>query len=247
MYANVVRVRTLPGIPTRHRQALDFVIIRENTEGEYSNLEHVPQPGVVESLKICTRAKSEAIIRFAFDYARLHGRKKITCVQKANIMKLTDGLFLKVFREVACDYKHAELQLEEMIVDNAAMQLVLKPGQFDVIVAPNLYGNIISNIGAGLVGSAGMLPGYSMGPGCATFEPGARHVAKELEGKDAANPISMILSSALMLRHLGLEAHAEGIEQAVEQVTGEAKVLTADLPGGKARMSDFVRAVLERL
>ena len=247
MYANVVKVRTLPGIPTRHQQSLDFVIIRENTEGEYSNLEHTPQPGVVESLKICTQAKSEAIIRFAFDYARLHGRKKITCVQKANIMKLTDGLFLKVFREVACDYRHAELQLEEMIVDNAAMQLVLKPAQFDVIVAPNLYGNIISNIGAGLVGSAGMLAGYSMGPGYATFEPGARHVAKELEGKDAANPISMILSSALMLRHLGLEAHAERIEKAVEQVTGEANILTADLPGGKARMSDFVHAVLERL
>ncbi len=146
-----------------------MVVIRENTEGEYSGLEHQPTPGIVESLKVITKEKSERITQFAFDYARRNGRKKVTCVHKANIMKMTDGLFLRTFEEIAA--KNDGIQADSMIVDNAAMQLVSKPAQFDVIVTPNLYGNILSNIGAGLLGSAGLIPGYNIGHQYALFEP----------------------------------------------------------------------------
>lgn len=168
IYANVIQIKSFPGCSSRHSN-IDLVVIRENTEGEYSGLEHQPIPGVVESLKVITREKSEKIIQFAFDYARLMGRKKVTCVHKANIMKLTDGLFLRVFEEIAS--RNTFIQAENMIVDNAAMQLVSKPQQFDVVVTPNLYGNILSNIGAGLVGSAGLIPGYNIGRDYAIFEP----------------------------------------------------------------------------
>lgn len=170
IYANVVQIRALPGCRARHSD-IDMVVIRENTEGEYSGLEHAPAPGVVESLKVTTRAKSRRIVQFAFDYAVQNGRRKVTCVHKANIMKLTDGLFLRTFEEVAAENKHLGLEMENMIVDNAAMQLVSRPGQFDVIVTPNLYGNIVTNIGAGLVGSAGLIPGYNIGHDYAIFEP----------------------------------------------------------------------------
>jgi isocitrate dehydrogenase (NAD+) len=170
IYANVVQIRALPGCQARHPE-IDMIVIRENTEGEYSGLEHAPSPGIVESLKMTTREKSRRIVQFAFDYCVQNGRRKVTCIHKANIMKLTDGLFLRTFQEVAAENRHTGLEVEHMIVDNAAMQLVSHPTQFDVIVTPNLYGNIVTNIGAGLVGSAGLIPGYNIGRDHAIFEP----------------------------------------------------------------------------
>ncbi|KAG9118943.1 isocitrate dehydrogenase (NAD(+)) idh1 [Ceratobasidium sp. 392] len=162
IYASVVLCKSIRGFPTRHNN-VDFAIIRENTEGEYAGLEHQSYPGVVENLKVTTRAKSERIIRFAFDFALKNNRKKVTCVHKANIMKLGDGLFLNTFRQVAEEYKSSGIQFNDMIVDNTSMQLVAKPGQFDVMVMPNLYGAIISNIGAALVGGPGIVPGCNVG------------------------------------------------------------------------------------
>lgn len=168
-------------------------------------------------------------------------------MQKANIMKMTDGLFLNTFREVADEYKLAGLQLNEMIIDNTSMQLVSKPGQFDVIVTPNLYGNIVSNICAGLIGSAGLLPGYNLGPGYALYEPGARHMARSLKATDKANPTSMLLSGVMMLRHLGLDESAGMIENAIFKTISEGRVRTLDLPGGTAKMSEFIHAVIQNL
>lgn len=195
IYASLVVCKTLPGFPTRHND-VDFAIIRENTEGEYSGLEHQSYPGVVESLKVSTRAKAERISRFAFDFAVKNGRKKVTCVHKANIMKLGDGLFLNTFREVAeREYKHTGIEYDDMIVDNTSMQLVSRPQQFDVMVMPNLYGNIVTNIGAALVGGPGTVPGCNIGRDYALYEPGCRHVAKDIMGLGTANPAALLLSS----------------------------------------------------
>lgn len=170
IYASVALIKNLPSLNARHKQ-VDFAIIRENTEGEYSGLEHQSFPGVVESLKIVTRAKSERIARFAFDFALKNGRKKVTCIHKANIMKLADGLFLNTCRDVAKLYAADGIQFEDMIVDNTAMQLVAKPQQFDVMVMPNLYGSIVSNVGAALIGGPGIVPGANIGREYAMFEP----------------------------------------------------------------------------
>jgi isocitrate dehydrogenase (NAD+) len=170
MYASLVLCKNIPGYPTRH-EGVDFAIIRENTEGEYSGLEHQSYPGVVESLKVITRTKSERIARFAFDFALRNNRKKVTCIHKANIMKLADGLFLNTCREVSKEYASSGIKFDDMIVDNASMQLVSKPQQFDVMVMPNLYGNIVSNVGAGLVGGPGIVPGCNIGREYAMFEP----------------------------------------------------------------------------
>jgi len=197
-------------------------LIRENTEGEYSGLEHQSVPGVVESLKIITRAKSERIARFAFAFAKANGRKKVTCIHKANIMKLADGLFRQTCLEVSKEYP--SLEYNDLIVDNASMQAVSKPQQFDVLVMPNLYGGILSNIGAGLVGGPGVIPGCNMGREYAVFEPGCRHVGLDIKGKDQANPTAMILSGAMMCRHLGLDEHANRISQAVYNLIAEGYV-----------------------
>lgn len=171
IFANVVHAKSWPGVATRHKN-VNIAVIRENTEGEYSGLEHESVPGVIESLKVITREGSERIVRFAFDWAIQHNRSKITCVHKANIMKQSDGLFLKTFREVAQkEYSTLGITVNDMIVDNTAMQLVSRPQQFDVIVSPNLYGNIVTNICAGLVGGPGLIPGYNLGREFATFEP----------------------------------------------------------------------------
>ncbi|KAK0533650.1 isocitrate dehydrogenase (NAD(+)) idh1 [Tilletia horrida] len=245
IYASLVICKSLPGFPTRHKD-VDFAIIRENTEGEYSGLEHQSYPGVVESLKVSTRAKAERIARFAFDFALKNGRKKVTCVHKANIMKLGDGLFLNTFRKVAEDYKSSGIQSNDMIVDNTSMQLVWKPQQFDVMVMPNLYGNIVTNIGAALVGGPGMVPGCNIGREYALYEPGCRHVAKDIMGAGVANPTAMVLSASMMLRHLGLDTHANQISNAVYQVIQEGKVRTADM-GGKAKTHDVTKAILDHL
>ncbi|KAJ1309206.1 hypothetical protein OPQ81_004875 [Rhizoctonia solani] len=245
IYASVVLCKSIRGFPTRHNN-VDFAIIRENTEGEYAGLEHQSYPGVVESLKVTTRAKSERIVRFAFDFALKNNRKKVTCVHKANIMKLGDGLFLNTFRQVAEEYKASGIEFNDMIVDNTSMQLVAKPGQFDVMVMPNLYGAIVSNIGAALVGGPGIVPGCNVGREYALFEPGCRHVAKDIMGTNKANPAAMILSSTMMLRHLGLESLANSIAQSTFDVINEGKVRTADM-GGKASTSDFTAAVIKGL
>jgi len=245
IYASVVICKSLPGVPTRHSN-VDFAIIRENTEGEYSGLEHQSYPGVVENLKISTRAKADRIVRFAFDFALKNNRKKVTCVHKANIMKLGDGLFLNTFRQVAEEYKSSGIEFNDMIVDNTSMQLVARPGQFDVMVMPNLYGAIISNIGAALVGGPGIVPGCNVGREYALFEPGCRHVASDIMGTNKANPSAMILSATMMLRHLGLDPIANNIARATFDVINERQVRTVDM-GGSATTDDFTAAVIKKL
>ncbi|KIJ56872.1 hypothetical protein M422DRAFT_149753 [Sphaerobolus stellatus SS14] len=255
IYASVVLCKSLPGIPTRHKE-VDFAIIRENTEGEYSGLEHQSYPGVVESLKVSTRFKAERIVRFAFDFALKNNRKarspfnhaffKVTCVHKANIMKLGDGLFLNTFRQVAEEYKDSGLTFNDMIVDNTSMQLVSRPTQFDVMVMPNLYGAIVSNIGAALVGGPGVVPGCNVGREYALFEPGCRHVAQDIMGTNRANPAAMILSATMMLRHLGLDPIADSIATATLDVINKGQVRTADM-GGSASTSDFTAEVIKNL
>ncbi|KAG0031607.1 isocitrate dehydrogenase (NAD(+)) idh1 [Podila clonocystis] len=245
MYASLVLCKNIPGYPTRHK-GVDFAIIRENTEGEYSGLEHQSYPGVVESLKVITRTKSERIARFAFDFALRNGRKKVTCIHKANIMKLADGLFLNTCREVAKEYASSGIKFDDMIVDNASMQLVSKPQQFDVMVMPNLYGNIVSNVGAGLVGGPGIVPGCNIGREYAMFEPGCRHVGKDIQGRNTANPSAMILSSVMMLRHLGLDDHANKIANAVAKTIEAGSARTPDL-GGESTTTDFTFAVISNL
>lgn len=218
IYASIVLIKNIPGYHTRHND-VDLCIIRENTEGEYSGLEHQSVSGVVESLKIITRAKSERIAKFAFSFALANHRHKVTCIHKANIMKLADGLFRDTFHKVAKEYP--SLTVNDMIVDNASMQCVSKPQQFDVMVMPNLYGGILSNIGAGLVGGPGIVPGCNMGREVAVFEPGCRHVGLDIKGKDQANPTAMLLSGSMLLRHIGLDEHANRISKGVYDVIRE--------------------------
>jgi len=243
LFANVVRIRSLPGYQTRHNN-LDFVIIREQTEGEYSSLEHESVPGVIECLKIVTRKNSRRIAKFAFDYATKHGRSKVTAVHKANIMKLGDGLFLESCREVSELYP--KIQFESMIIDNCCMQLVSNPYQFDVMVMPNLYGNIVDNLAAGLVGGAGVVPGESFSQDVAVFEPGARHSAANLAGRDVANPSAILLCAANMLKHMHLEFHGKLIQDAVEKVIKTGKIRTPDM-GGYGTRTDFALAVIKNI
>jgi len=243
IYASIVLIKNIPGYKTRHDN-VDLCIIRENTEGEYSGLEHQSVKGVVESLKIITRAKSERIAKFAFSFALANHRKKVTCIHKANIMKLADGLFRNTFQQVAKEYP--TLETNDMIVDNASMQCVSIPQQFDVMVMPNLYGGILSNVGAALVGGPGIVPGCNMGRDVAVFEPGCRHVGLDIKGKDQANPTAMILSSSMLLRHLGLDDHANRISKAVYDVIGAGHTRTRDM-GGHASTHEFTKAVLTEM
>ncbi|KAJ3035066.1 isocitrate dehydrogenase (NAD(+)) idh1 [Rhizophlyctis rosea] len=243
IYASISLIQNLPGNwPTRHK-GVDFAIIRENTEGEYSGLEHTPIPGVVESLKVVTKAKTERIAKYAFDFALKNGRKKVTAIHKANIMKKGDGLFLNVCRDVAKLYESSGIQFADMIVDNASMQLVSKPSQFDVVVCGNLYGNILSNVGAALVGGPGVVSGANLGREYAVFEPGCRHVGKDIQGRNTANPTALLLSAIHMLRHLGLDEHANRISGALMKVIKESKVLTPDVRGVHST-TDFTLAVM---
>ncbi len=242
-YASVSIAKTM--IPNPRHPNVDIVVIRENTEGEYSGLHHEPFPGVVESLKVVTQSKSEAIVKFAFDYAIKHGRKKISCVHKANIMKLGDGLFLQTFQQLAKQYESYGIETNSLIVDNTAMQLVSKAEQFDVIVTPNLYGNIASHIGAGLVGGPGFLTGYSIGEEYAIYEPAARFVGKSLEGIGIANPITLIQSASFMLRHLDLEEYAERIDNAVYQLVSAKNEFQQD-KFSSVKFTDMLLEVLSR-
>ncbi|KAG4305667.1 hypothetical protein PORY_001223 [Pneumocystis oryctolagi] len=243
VYANLTLIKNIPGYETPHKN-VDFVIIRENTEGEYSGLEHQSVPGVVESLKIITRTKSERISRFAFDFALKNNRKKVTVIHKANIMKLGDGFFRNTFFEISKDYP--QIEATDLIVDNASMQAVSKPQNFDVLVMPNLYGNIMSNIGAALVGGPGVVPSANYGEEYALFEPGCRHVGLDIAGKGMANPTALILSSTMLLRHLSLDNHADAIERAIYDVLSEGKVRTPDIKGS-ASTTSFTNAILDKL
>ena len=239
LYANLRPVRNLPGVSSRYGE-VDLVIVRENTEDLYSGLEHEVVPGVIESLKIITERASTRIARFAFEYARRNGRKKVAAVHKANIMKQSDGLFLSCCRVVAKDFP--EIEYREVIVDNTCMQLVLNPGQFEVMVMPNLYGDVVSDLCAGLVGGLGLVPSGNIGEKAALFE-AVHGTAPDIAGRGIANPTALLLSGVMMLRHMGETRAAERIQAAVEKVYREGRWLTADV-GGKATTSEFTKAVI---
>ncbi len=242
LYANLRPVRSLPGIPTRFG-SVDLVVVRENTEDLYSGLEHIVVPGVVESLKIITERASMRIARFAFEYARRENRRKVTAVHKANIMKLSDGLFLDCVRRVAREYP--EIEIEEKIVDNACMQLVMNPQQFDVLLLENLYGDIISDLAAGLVGGLGVVGGANLGDTIAVFE-AVHGSAPDIAGKNVANPTAMLLSALMMLRHLGEVKAADRIYAALCRVLAERQIRTRDV-GGTATTTEFTEAILTEL
>src|SRR5215468_1918077 len=227
LYANLRPVRTLPGIKSRF-DGVDLVVVRENTEDLYSGLEHVVVPGVVESLKIITEKASVRIARFAFEHARSHGRKRVSAVHKANIMKLSDGLFLDCCRAVARDYP--SVKYDEIIVDNCCMQLVLDPTRFDVLLLENLYGDIVSDLCAGFIGGLGMAPGANIGESVAVFE-AVHGSAPDIAGKNLANPMALVLSSAMMLDHVGEVEAARRVREAVYAVLAEGRKLTRDLGG----------------
>ena len=244
LFANVRPVRNMPGLKTRYQDVpIDMVIFRENTEDLYAGLEHEVVKDVVTSLKVITRAASERIARYAFHFTRAAGRKKITAVHKANIMKLSDGMFLRCCREVAREYP--EIEYKELIVDNASMQLVMRPEQFDVLLMPNLYGDIVSDLAAGLVGGLGMVPGANMGERHAVFE-AVHGSAPDIAGRGIANPTALMLSSVMMLEHLGERAAAERLQRAIEAVYTEGTRLTRDV-GGQASTSQFTDAVIAKL
>jgi isocitrate dehydrogenase (NAD+) len=242
LYANLRPVRSLPNVKTRF-EAVDLIVVRENTEDLYSGLEHVVVPGVVESLKIITERASLRIAQFAFGVAQESSRKKVTAVHKANIMKLSDGLFLDCCRRTARDYP--EITYEEVIVDNLCMQLVRNPERFDVLLLENLYGDIVSDLCAGLVGGLGVVPGGNLGERCAVFE-AVHGTAPDIAGQGLANPTALLLSSVMMLRWLKLTAEANRLQTAVLKVYAEKKALTCDL-GGTASTQEFTTAILAAL
>jgi isocitrate dehydrogenase (NAD+) len=244
LFANVRPVKTFRGLKTRYADTpIDLIIFRENTEDLYSGLENEVVPGVVTSLKVITRKASLRIAEYAFRFARRVGRKKITAIHKANIMKLGDGLFLRCCREVAA--KFPEIAYNELIVDNASMQLVMRPEEFDILLMPNLYGDIISDLAAGLVGGLGIVPGANMGDEHAVFE-AVHGSAPDIAGRGIANPTALMQSAALMLLHLGEEAAARRLQRAIEQVYLEGRYLTRDV-GGSATTREFTDAVIEKL
>jgi isocitrate dehydrogenase (NAD+) len=242
LYANLRPVRNLPGVPSRFGD-LDLIIVRENTESLYSGLEHEIVPGVVESLKIVTEKASTRICTFAFEHARKTGRKKVTAVHKANIMKKSDGLFLQCFRNVAV--KYPEIEHDEKIVDNTCMQLVMRPHQFDVMVMENLYGDIVSDLAAGLVGGLGVVPSGNIGENIAVFE-AVHGTAPDIAGKNLANPTALLLSAIMMLDHIGERDAANRITDALNNTLQERKTITRDL-GGSASTVEFTEAICQSM
>ncbi len=242
LYANVRPIRALPNVPCRYPE-LNLVIVRENTESLYAGLEHVVVPGVVESLKIITEKASTRVARFAFEFARRENRKKITCGHKANIMKLSDGLFLDCFRKVAAEYP--EIIADDKIIDNACMQLVMRPEQFDVMLLENLYGDIVSDLCAGLIGGLGLVPGANIGELGAVFE-AVHGSAPDIAGQGIANPTALLQSGILMLRHLGEREPADKVETSMLAVFAEGKVRTRDI-GGTANTAEFADAIIAKM
>lgn len=242
LYVNLRPAKSYPGIPGRYDN-IDLVVVRENTEDLYMGIEHMVGEDAAESIKIITRRGSERIVRFAFDYARKHKRKKVTAVHKANIMKCTDGLFLNVAREIAREYP--DIEFEDRIVDNMSMQLVKKPELYDVMVMPNLYGDILSDLCAGLVGGLGVAPGANLGKEIAVFEP-VHGSAPKYTGLDKVNPTATILSAVMMLTHLGEEETAQKIHSALAAVLAGGKKVTYDL-GGTSTTSEMTAAIIEKM
>jgi isocitrate dehydrogenase (NAD+) len=243
LYANVRPARSIPGLESRYEN-VDLVIVRENTEDLYAGIEHRVGRDAAESIKIITREASERIARYAFEYSVANGRRKVTAVHKANIMKLSDGLFLESCRTIAAEYE-GRIEFEDRIVDNMCMQLVQKPNLYDVLVLPNLYGDIVSDLAAGLVGGLGVAPGANIGTHAAVFEP-VHGSAPKYAGQNKANPAAMILSGVLMLRHLGHPDEAGRVEAALRDVVAEGRTITYDL-GGTAGTSEFAEAIVARL
>jgi len=242
LFASVRPVKSIPGVETPFKD-VDLVVIRENTEGLYSGLEHRVAPGIVESLKVMTETACTRISRYAFELAERQGRKLVTAVHKANIMKLSDGLFLECARKVAREYP--EIEYKEMIIDNCAMQLVKDPAQFDMLLMENLYGDIISDLCAGLVGGLGVVPGSNVGEECAVFE-AVHGSAPDIAGKRLANPCAIVLSMAEMLRHLGEERIAHNVTRAVHATLADPANRTGDL-GGKATLDQITQAIVDHL
>jgi isocitrate dehydrogenase (NAD+) len=238
LYANLRPVRNLPGVPSRFAD-VDLIIVRENTEDLYAGLEHQIIPGVVESLKIITEKASTRIAQFAFEYARANGRKRVTAIHKANIMKLSDGLFLESTRTVSRE--HTDLTYDERIVDAVCMQLVMHPERFDVLLLPNLYGDIVSDLCAGLVGGLGVVPGANLGLDMAVFE-AVHGSAPDIADKNLANPTALLLSGLMMLEHIGERASADRIRGALTRVLAAGVVRTHDL-GGTASTTEFTDAI----
>ena len=241
-YANLRPVHTLPGVPTRFEN-VDLVIVRENTEDLYKGIEYMLTDDIANGVKLITRPACEKICRFAFDYARKNGRKKVTAVHKANIMKLTDGLFLRTFREVAEDYP--DIEANDCIIDALCMKLVQRPEQFDVLVAPNLYGDIISDLCAGLVGGLGFAPSANIGDKTRIYE-AVHGSAPDIAGQDKANPSAILMAFAMMLNDLGMIDKADKLNAAIQAQVAEGKVITADI-GGTAGTKEFTQAVIARL
>lgn len=242
LFANLRPIKNLPGVKARY-QDVDLIIVRENTEGLYSGIEHEVVPGVMESLKIITEKASTRVAKFAFEYARENGRKKVTAVHKANIMKLTDGLFLDCARKMS--QKHKSIGFNDIIVDNACMQLVLDPLQFDILLLENLYGDIVSDLAAGLVGGLGLVAGANLGARHALFEP-VHGSAPDIKGKGIANPAAMITAAVMMLRHIGERTAAKRIETALEKVLQRGDSITRDL-GGTATTKEFAAAIVREI
>ena len=242
LYANLRPVWNIPSVASRYT-GVDLVIVRENTEDLYSGLEHEVVPGVVESLKIITEEASERVAVFAFEYARKHGRKRVTAIHKANIMKMGDGLFLKSVQKIAARYP--DIVSDDRIVDAACMHLVMNPSQFDVLLLPNLYGDIVSDLCAGLVGGLGVVPSANLGTEIGVFE-AVHGSAPDIAGKNLANPTALLLSALLMLQHIGEAPMATRIMTALESVLSEGTIRTRDL-GGTAGTREFADAICARL
>ncbi len=242
LYANFRPIQSLDGVETKWKD-VDLVVIRENTEGLYSGIEHEVVPGVVESLKIITRSATERIARFAFKFARRARRRKITIIHKANIMKLSDGLFLQASRDIARQYP--QIACDDFIVDNACMQLITRPERFDVLLLENLYGDIVSDLAAGLVGGLGVVPGVNYGDNCGIFE-AVHGTAPDIAGKGIANPVALLRSAVLMLEFAHLSRIARRVDSALREVLRAGKTTTPDL-GGKATTDEMCRAIIERL
>jgi isocitrate dehydrogenase (NAD+) len=242
LFVNLRPALTIPGVKTRY-EGIDLVVVRENTEDLYAGVEHMVGDDAAETIKIITRKASDRVVRFAFDYARHEGRKKVTVVHKANILKYTDGLFLETARDVAVDYE--DIEFEDRIVDNMCMQLVQKPELYDVMVMPNLYGDIVSDLCAGLVGGLGVAPGANIGETMAVFEP-VHGSAPKYAGKNKANPTATILSAVLMLKHLEEKEASERVFEAVKKVIGAGERVTYDL-GGDAGTSEIADAIIEAM
>jgi isocitrate dehydrogenase (NAD+) len=243
LFANVRPAKSIKGYKTLYDD-VDLVIIRENTEGEYCGVEHEVVEGVVQSIKLITRTASLRVADFAFNYAKTMGRKKVTAVHKANIMKMSDGLFLDCCKEVAA--KYPTVQFEPMLLDQACLKITQDPTQFDMLVMPNLYGDILSDLAAGLIGGLGLTPSGNIGIGGVAMFEAVHGTAPDIAGQDKANPTALTLSAVMMLRHMGLDSYASNIEKAILAVIAEGKYTTGDL-GGKSTCSAFTKAVCDRL